>query len=1522
MTNRFRIRFLCSLLFLFSATAFGQWNYVVNGKVTANNEALNLEGAVVTLYKDGSQSGQVVTKKNGKYTFVLDPDHEYILSFTKAGFITKKIFISTKNVPPDRAKYGFSNQPIDVDLFEMPPDPNVVAKINDLLSEPMGKFVYVPSAQDFDFDAKYAAEVKKKLKELLKIQEDLEKKKSDKAYQDAQFQNYVNAGNTLYSQGKFNDALGQYQNALNINPGDAGLIAKVEDTKKKIQEENNRKALFEKYLAIIKVADGLFKASDWIGAKSKYEEALGLVSTEKYPKDQIELCNKEIEKNKLNAEAKQKYDAAVKEGDEFFKAGKYQDAMSSYTKALGFIPTEKYPKDQIVLCQTKIKEQTELENKYLAALKKGDDGFKARDWNSAKAGYNDALGLKPNEKYPKDQLDLIAKEEVKDGVEKQYTGFILKADGFFKSKDWANAKSNYEEALKLKAGEKYPKDQILLCQKELDKEKAGKDLQAKYDAAIKEGDDAFKASMWDNAITAYGKALGLKPGEKYPTDQIGLCKAELEKLKSQKDLELKYNAAVKEGDDAFKLKKWDAAMVGYKKALALKAGEPYPTGQIDLCKTELDKLKGEKELLEKYNAAIKEGDDAFKLKKWEVAITGYTKALNLKPGESYPAGQISLCNAELDKIKDSQERYAAAIKEGDAAFSGSQWENAITSYQKALGIKPGEKYPTDQITKAKLELDKIHSLKNLQEKYDAAVKEGDNAFKASLWDNAVTAYSKALGIKPGEKYPADQIGLCKAELEKIKAQKDILAKYNAAIKEGDDAFKLKKYELAVSAYTRALGIKPGETYPQTQIDLCNTELNKLKDAKELQAKYDAAVLKGDNAFKGKSWDDAIAAYTDALSYKPGAPYPTSQIALCNQELDKIRSQNELNEKYNAAVKEGDNLFKAGNFGDAITAYTKASGIKPLEKYPPVQISLCKVELDKMKNQKDMEAKYELALKEGDGHFQNKKWQEAMDAYNKALGFKPGQKYPSDQIIVCKSELDKIRNANDLKTKYDNAIKKADVLFGTNKYADAITVYKEAQGYMPAEKYPADQIALCNVRIGEWNKNNKLEQDYLAAIKEGDGFFKGAKFEDAITAYTRANGLKPAEKYPPAQIELCRKELEKKKGAEDLQAKYDLAVKNGNSNFDAKEYGTARKFYEEALGYKPQEKYPKDRLAEIEKLIGMNRKKYEQLIKDADLLYKKQDWTNALNKYTEASGLQPEEKYPKDKITEINAILDKLKSEQDKLKAEKELNDKYKAAVDAGDIFFAKKDYVNARMKYEEAKNIFPTQTYPPLMIGKCDQMLANADPKFKEYNGYIIQGDKAFKEGRYTDARSYYQAALDVKPEEKYPAGKIKEIDALLKDKQINMEKDMAIKEYLRLIKEADKLFGERNWNKAKILYGQALSLQPVEQYPKERIAQCDAFLKGGNDPVKPKDNTYQTDAEYEKARKKRFTDMTAKYGGPGRYEVPPQSDGYKTISEVVIITDSDATVYRKVEFKFGQIIYYKNDVAINPADYEAAVNR
>src|SRR5690606_24974363 len=104
-----------------------------------------------------------------------------------------------------------------------------------------------------------------------------------------------------------------------------------------------------------------------------------------------------------------------------------------------------------------------------------------------KSKYQEALGVKPNESHPAGQIVKIdeilkkqqADEEAAKKLEEDYKKLIADADAAFNAKNWDGSITKYEEALKLKPNEKYPKDQIALANQNKDKDSSEKELNEK-----------------------------------------------------------------------------------------------------------------------------------------------------------------------------------------------------------------------------------------------------------------------------------------------------------------------------------------------------------------------------------------------------------------------------------------------------------------------------------------------------------------------------------------------------------------------------------------------------------------------------------------------------------------------------------------------------------------------------------------------------------------------------------------------------------------------------------------------------------------------------------------------------------------------------------------------------------------------------------------------------------------------------------------------------------------------------------
>jgi hypothetical protein len=982
----------------------------------------------------------------------------------------------------------------------------------------------------------------------------------------------------------------------------ADLAAADAAEKDKLAKE---KALNDKYNAAIAKGDKALAAKDYTNAKAGYNEATALKASEEYPKTKLaeiekllaDLAAKDAaEKDRLakEKELNDKYNAAVAKGDKALAAKTYDAAKSAYNEALGLKPNEQYPKDKLsaidkLLAELASKDaaekerqakEKELNDRYNAAVAKADKALAAKTYEEAKAGYNEALTIKSSEAYPKTKLaeidkilaDLAAKDAAEKDklakakeLEEKYKAAIAKADAALGTKDYTAAKSGYTEALGFKSTEQYPKDKIREIDAIVAKEMGAKALEEKYKAAVAKGDAALDKKDYSSAKTGYSDALALKPSEQYPKDKLAEvdkalaeAAAEKDRLAKLADLENKYKAAIAKGDAALKAKTYPAAKSAYNEALGIKAEEQYPKDKIAEVDALIAKEMGAKELDEKYKAAVAKADAALKAKTYDEAKSGYNEALGFKPSEAYPKTKL----AEIDKVmadlaakdkaeqdrlakeKELGEKYAAAIAKADASLGQKDYDAAKASYNEASGFKPAEKYPKDKIAEINAILAKEMGAKELEKKYADAISKGDASLGSKDFPGAKAQYTAALALKPNEQYPKDKLAEVEKELAAIAAAKDkdaaqkaMEAKYAAAIAKGDKAMAAKTYAAAKTAYNEALAVKSSEQYPKDKI----AEIEKLtadaaseKERAALEAKYKAAVAKGDKALAAKTYEAAKAGYNEALGIKSDEQYPKDKITEIDKILEEIANKDAgakaLNEKYNAAILKADASLATKDYDAARAGYNEAIGIKPSEKYPKDKIAAIDALIAKEAGTKEAEAKYKAAIETADAAFAAKDYAAAKTSYTEASGLKASEQYPKDQLQKVNAILADLAKNRVSQEKYDAAAKKADALLADKKYPEAIAAYKEAQAIRPNEPYPANKISEINKTLDAMSRAKEKEKQYNDLIAKGDKLFASKDYKVARSAFQDALLIKAAEKYPKDKITEIDGLLKTKNGA--------------------------------------------------------------------------------------------------------------------------------------------------------------------------------------------------------------------------------------------------------------------------------------------------------------------------------------------------------------------------------------------------------
>ncbi|MCT4582314.1 MAG: hypothetical protein N4A35_12950, partial [Flavobacteriales bacterium] len=272
------------------------------------------------------------------------------------------------------------------------------------------------------------------------------------------------------------------------------------------------------------------------------------------------------------------------------------------------------------------------------------------------------------------------------------------------------------------------------------------------------------------------------------------------------------------------------------------------------------------------------------------------------------------------------------------------------------------------------------------------------------------------------------------------------------------------------------------------------------------------------------------------------------------------------------------------------------------------------------------------------------------------------------------------------------------------------------------------------------------------------------------AYKAAHDVIPTETRPQAEIDKINEILKNRSG----KAEYQKIIDKADELFAAKNYEKSKGLFERAKGLNPDDNYPPQKIAEIDKILAdlaaanadaaaqkALRDKYDGLMSKADGLRDSEAYEEAKAAYKAAHDVIPTETRPQAEIDKINVLLKKLASNT--------AEEQYRKIVSKADELFEAKNYEKAKGLYERAKGLKPSDNYPPAQISKINDILASmasAEELNKKYQEFITKADDKFDAEQYKDALNNYQSALSLKPNEAYPKKRIEEIKKLLNKKE------------------------------------------------------------------------------------------------------------------------------------------------------------
>ena len=207
-------------------------------------------------------------------------------------------------------------------------------------------------------------------------------------------------------------------------------------------------------------------------------------------------------------------------------------------------------------------------------------------------------------------------------------------------------------------------------------------------------------------------------------------------------------------------------------------------------------------------------------------------------------------NYQLNVEQDNSAIYDLLIQKGDLLLSENEFDDAILIYQQALEIKPSDQAAIakiDHVEAIKQELSAILEAESqLNSQFDALIHNGDVFLSANQVDDAITMYEQAMALKPGDEsvyLRIKEANNWKMEISgMVEEENQKRSQYDFLMQKGEIFVSSNKFDDAISVYQQASAIFPEEQMPYIKIE----EANRIKQ--EL-ANANSVCVTGESEFK-------------------------------------------------------------------------------------------------------------------------------------------------------------------------------------------------------------------------------------------------------------------------------------------------------------------------------------------------------------------------------------------------------------------------------------------------------------------------------------------------------------------------------------------------------------------------------------------------------------------------------------------------------------------------------------------------
>jgi len=334
--------------------------------------------------------------------------------------------------------------------------------------------------------------------------------------------------------------------------------------------------------------------------------------------------------------------------------------------------------------------------------------------------------------------------------------------------------------------------------------------------------------------------------------------------------------------------------------------------------------------------------------------------------------------------------------------------------------------------------------------------------------------------------------------------------------------------------------------------------------------------------------------------------------------------------------------------------------------------------------------------------------------------------------------------------------------------------------------------------------------------------------------------------------------------------------------------------------------------------------YSKLISDGDLATAQKNHRKALESYTKAAAMYPENRDVAKKVSDSQVEVKRIEQEE---AAQLALDDQFNKIMSEAAQAQKAGDLVYAKNKYTKASELKPNATEPKAQIKEIEKQEAQIAQSKKEEQAkerqYILlmeEGNKALAANNFTVAKQKFGEAGLLKPEEAEPMAKLNVITT--KEEELAL----AAADKKRKEDEAKRKFEEQQAAERKLKEEMAAArLEAIGTSENSKTQQQLTLAEQEKIRIekyeKLKTSIEQMDLEAEEQRRA-FLSELAKLYPQGLTKEQVQGKNF-VLTRHVINEGGQVTIYEKKTWDWGGVFYFKNsDIAITEAIYQLEIGK